>query len=621
MSLRSTSDTGSAPFPWLLVSGGIVLYLLVQALFVGIPGIAGSSEAREAQVVDVIVREGTWALPLRNGIVPSKPPLYHWGAAALSLSLGGVSEFTARYTSQLCAAVCLLLVSLVTYRFTQQRRLSESAQHPRRAAILAAAILSLTYGFYQMGCQAMVDMTFAACVWGALASVALSTRPAADSNQQVSELGRTMFWLLCGLGVLARGPLGIVLPVALVGMAGWCTLGLVRTVRGFLRPSFGWLACVIPVTWYYRAYLVGGDAFLERQLFFENIKRFSGGEFVNSQPWWFYIPSVFRTTLPWGIVLLGIFVSTFFHRQTLSYPSGPARSRWLPLILLCTGMVLFSLSAGKRHSYLLPLLPLIAVQLGAEISSLFEAGGDRARTRARRVGRTSEVLLAAVAMFLLAGIGVFGELFVPSAGYVRDAYMALPAVISRSGVLVMLCAIGAFVGLRRHLVALYGSVWCLMIVVMTSAVAAGASIKAYLKSYDQMAIAWLATASEQDTLAVFKHPFDEYFDPILYYVHRPVEILPLEAVASECKPAKVYAAKREWLDAHQRVFRGTIVRVLTVRERLLSHKGDPSRDVVFFRCGTFGGSPERFESLPLHDASESLSNSVGLTGRVAPFQM
>jgi 4-amino-4-deoxy-L-arabinose transferase-like glycosyltransferase len=597
------------------------VYLLVQALFVGLPGIAGSSEAREAQVVDIIVREGAWTLPLRNGIIPSKPPLYHWGAAALSLSLGEVSEFTARYTSQICAVICVFLVSLITYRFAQQRRSFESPHHPRRSALLAAAILSLTYGFYQMGCQAMVDMTFAVCVWAALASVALSTRLGVESPQQVSEVGRTLFWFCCALGVLARGPLGIALPVALVGMAGWCSIGFVTTVRIFVRPSFGWFALAIPVVWYYRAYLVGGDAFLERQLFFENIKRFSGGEFVNSQPWWFYVPSVLRTTLPWGIVLLGIVVSSIFRQQTLSYPAGIVRRRWLPLILLCTGIVLFSLSAGKRHSYLLPLLPLIAVQLGVEVSSLFEGGGDRARARAVRVGRTTEVMLAGVSMFILFGIGVVGEFFLTPAGYLRDAYMAIPAVISRSAILVVVCAIGTFLGLRRRLLTLYGSVWCLMIVLMTSAVAAGASIKAHLKSFDQMATAWLATASERDTLAVFKHPFDEYFDPILYYVHRPVEILPFEAVSSECEPAKVYAAKRQWLDAHQGVFRGSVVRVLTVRERLLAHKNDASRDVVFFRCGTFGESSGGFESPRMHDVVDTLRNSGGDSGGVARFQM
>jgi 4-amino-4-deoxy-L-arabinose transferase-like glycosyltransferase len=602
VSTNSARKSGISRFPWRIVSGGVLVYLVLQALFVGIPGISGSSEAREVQVVDVIVREGTWTLPLRNGIIPSKPPLYHWLAASLSLALGEVSEFTARFTSQLCAAAGLVVVSLVTFCFAAKTRSDQGHGHPRRAALLSIAILSLTYGFYQLGCQAMVDMTFTLCVWLALGALALSCRCDASARSPVTELGRTLFWLFCSVGVLARGPLALVLPVALAGVAGWCALGFTRTVRLFLRPSFGWFMVVIPVAWYYLAYLVGGEAFLERQLFFENIKRFSGGEFVNSESWWFYLPSVLRTTFPWGLVLLGVFVATVARPQTLSYPEAPRRIRWLPLILLGVGIGLLSLSSGKRHSYLLPLLPLVAIQLAVELSTMFERGGDRARARAVRVGRITEITLTTAAMLLLIALGIFGEFFATGSGYLSEAYAALPIAISRLSVLILGCALVAFVGMRRQLSSLYSCVWCLMLILMTGAVAVGAAVKAHLKGFEQISVAWLATAAETERLAVFKHPFDEYFDPILYYVHRPVTILPLEAVSKECTAGTVYAAKRAWLDAHEGLFKGQLVRVLTARERLAARKGDGSRDMVFFRCGTFGNDREGFESPLMHDA-------------------
>jgi 4-amino-4-deoxy-L-arabinose transferase-like glycosyltransferase len=388
-------------FPWGPICCGIVLYLAVQAMFVGLPAVGGSSEAREIQVVDVIVRDGTWVLPLRNGIIPSKPPLYHWIAATLSLGVGEVSEFTARFTSQLCAAVCLLMLALVSFRFAQATRSYQSQRHPRRAALLTAGILSTTYGFYQMGCQAMVDMTFAACVWLALAAVALTARATSGGEKPISEWGRTLFWLACSIGILARGPLAVVLPVALVGVAGWCVIGFFPTVRLFALPSFGWLAFTIPATWYYFAYLVGGEEFFGRQVYFENFKRLTGGEFVNSESWWFYGPSLFRTTFPWILMFLWVFISSITRPPTVSYPSESRRIRWLPLILLCTGLVLFSLSSGKRHSYLLPLLPLVALQLGVELSSLFEAGGERARVRAARMGRVTEVTLVIILVVIL----------------------------------------------------------------------------------------------------------------------------------------------------------------------------------------------------------------------------
>lgn len=609
MSLQSRSNTERmdhsivARFPWDVVALGLVVYLTLQALFVGLAGISSSSEAREAQVVDIIVRDGTWVLPLRNGVIPSKPPLYHWLASAVSLAVGEVSEGTTRYTSQLCAALCVLLVTLVTYRFAQITRADQSGAHPRRAALVAGAILSLTYGFYQLGCQAMVDMTFTACVWLALSSLVLNSHTDAEVGPVLTPRGRALFWLSCSIGVLARGPLALVLPVALAGVAGWCVIGLGQTVRLFFRPSVGWLMLAIPVGWYVLAYRVGGEAFVERQLLFENVKRFSGGDFVNSEVWWFYLPSVLRTTFPWGIVLLGVFLSTFARPRTLSYPGVSRRARWLPLIVLCVGIGLLSLSSGKRHSYLLPLMPLVAIQLAVELSSLFERGGDRARVRAARAGRITEILLVAVALLGLCGVGIYGEFVVSDRGYLRDAYAALPVAITRLSVLILVCALVAFIGVRRRLPVLYGCVWYLMLVLVSGVVAMGASVKAELKGFDQMAQAWLATASERDRLVVLKHPFDEYFDPILYYVHRPVDIMPLDAASKACASATVYAAKRSWLDAHEQLFSGQVVRVLTVRERLLAHKNDNSRDVVFFRCGTYGDSSETFDTPLMQDAA------------------
>jgi 4-amino-4-deoxy-L-arabinose transferase-like glycosyltransferase len=192
--------------PWGLLGFGLILYVLLQALCVGVPAIGGSSEAREAQVVDVIVRDGSWILPLRNGVIPSKPPLFHWLAALVSMASGGVNEFSVRLTSQLAAALCLLLVAAVAYRLASLLQTFQGPDHPRRAALLAAGILSLTYGFYIMGCQAMVDMTFAACVWASLAAVVYGIQRADPGSKtiRIHWLGRALFWLFACVAVFSH---------------------------------------------------------------------------------------------------------------------------------------------------------------------------------------------------------------------------------------------------------------------------------------------------------------------------------------------------------------------------------------------------------------------------------
>jgi 4-amino-4-deoxy-L-arabinose transferase-like glycosyltransferase len=58
-----------------------LLVALVLAWPLAAPGIGTHGEAREGLVVQDLVARGHWVLPLRNGELPSKPPLFHWIAA------------------------------------------------------------------------------------------------------------------------------------------------------------------------------------------------------------------------------------------------------------------------------------------------------------------------------------------------------------------------------------------------------------------------------------------------------------------------------------------------------------------------------------------------------------
>jgi 4-amino-4-deoxy-L-arabinose transferase-like glycosyltransferase len=455
-----------------------------------------------------------------------------------------------------------------------------------------------------MGCQAMVDMTFAMCVWASLVALLYGIKSGERGAERVGihSLSRALFWFFASIAVLARGPLGLLLPVALAATGGCAVLGVKRTIALVWRPTYGWLALAIPGAWYIAAYTVGGEAFLERQLLFENLKRFSGGEFVNSEAWWFYLPSLLRTTFPWGIILLWIVITESRRGRSLSYPNERSLCRWIPVLLLSAGVFLFSLSSGKRHSYLLPLLPFVALQLGIEISSLLERGGVTVRQRLLNVARNVEVTLGGLAIAAFAGLSLCIATGLVTSDYFQDAYSAASQVLSRMGGVILGISLASFVVIRRSLNSVCASAWLMMLVVMTTMVSAGSSVKGYFKGFDAMSTTWLNTSGQGDELALLKHQFDEYFDPMLFYVRRPVRLVPLESGPSECRAATVYATKRAWLDAHEQLFSGSIVRVATVRERGSAYKGREDRDVVFFRCSTLG-LPDESTKPVLQDAN------------------
>jgi 4-amino-4-deoxy-L-arabinose transferase-like glycosyltransferase len=611
-------DSTTSRFPLKELLAGILVYLAMQCLVVGVPSIGGSSEAREAQVVDVIVRDGTWVLPLRNGIIPSKPPLYHWAGALLSEALGGVSEFSVRLNSQIAASVVLIFVAVVAYRFASLSDSRLGAEHPRRAALLGAGITSLTYGFYVMANQAMVDMTFTLCVWGALASLAISRRVGVEIDGRLSGLSRFGFFLFCALGVLARGPVGAALPMFLVFLAGALCLGVRQTLREFVRPTLGWLAFCMPLGWYYLAYQAGGDAFLKRQILFENLQRIAGGTHVNSESWWFYAPSFLRTTFPWGVLVLLLLWTGLREHQTFSYPSAAKRLRWLPSVLCCAGIALFSLSSGKRHSYLLPLVPLVGVQLAVEVSRLFGLGSERMRAGSLRAGRRFLRINTAIIVIVL-GVGAIFS----GGDYTSfpQFSLTLPPIlhtVERFGVILVTIVAFGSLALRRSHQMVFRVLWFQCVALVTLAVNAGAAAKAHLKGFDEMASVWLSDARDGEQLAVVKHPFDEYFDPMLYYVKRPVKIISTESSIFQCAPRVVYVAKRDWIESRDDSLKRLVTHGTILRERLLAQSGDSRRDVVLFRCDSDEDATDPSVPTPaMKEAALKTRNShwsVGSTG-------
>ena len=595
--------SSSATFPWRYLLVALALYSTLQVFFLGLAPIAGSTEAREAQVIETILREGEWVLPLRNGIIPSKPPLFHWIGAGLSQAIGGVDEFTVRLPSHLTSLGILLLSSLVAFRVARLSQTVEGELHQERVALLTPAILSLTYGFFQLSSQAMVDMTFALFVWGAIASLVSSDIDDWRQYRRISWLNRALFWSCCAGAMVARGPVGLALPIFLVGVTGWYLGGFKAVVREMLRPSVGWLAFLAPCAWYYGAYMRGGEAFLARQLLFENVERFVGGEKINTEAWWFYLPSLMRTTAPWGLLVAVGVIRYVRKARGLEYLGGFQRWAIAPSVALIAGVILFSLASGKRHSYTLPLQPFIAIQCALLFSMWLERRGLAAREKIWKLARRLEGVVATLLVGLLIAAGIGHQVdwnLHPLEDIVKFACAPLTF---RMG-LVALLALGVISILGRHPARLpYGRVWILLTLLLTISVATGNVIKGTLKGWPIITEQLLLTLTPGDRIAVIKDTYDEYFDPIFFYARRPITILPASEGITRCSNDTIYVAKRSWLQENRHLVPGDIRVVTTLKEIKRAFGKAKGEELDVFRCqrasATERGLPEG-----LRDASD-----------------
>lgn len=299
------------------------------------------AEAREALVIWEIHNSGDWILPLRNGEeIPAKPPFYHWLAAAASAAVDRVDELTSRLPS----AVLGLLGILLTYA-------TGAVLWGRGAGLIAALVLSTSFE-WRTARAARVDMALTfVLLCSFLFFLYLYRTGGSRANAMV-------FGLFVGLAMLAKGPLGFVLPCFTVLIFLWSNKDL-----AFLK-TFHWFTALavcglVAGSWYLLALWQGGQEFLT-MVIKENVNTVVGKEAGHPHPFWWYIPYLFQNMAPWSLFFPSIAVFLYRYRRKL------AEEDLLYLIVwFATVFVFFSIFKQKRNVYILSAYPAMALIFGA----------------------------------------------------------------------------------------------------------------------------------------------------------------------------------------------------------------------------------------------------------------
>jgi Dolichyl-phosphate-mannose-protein mannosyltransferase len=298
-------------------------------------------EAREALVIWEIHNSGNWILPLRNGEeIPAKPPFYHWLGALASMATDRVDELTARLPS----AVLGLLGILLTYA-------TGVILWGRGAGLLSALVLSTSFE-WRTARAARVDM---ALTFVLLCSFLFFL------YQYRTQGGRTkaiVLGILVGLAVLAKGPLGFVLPCFAFLIYLWSIGDLVFLKR--LHPITAIAVCALVAgSWYLLALWQGGQEFLS-MIVQENFGTVVGKNVGHPHPFWWYIPYLFQNMAPWSLFFPSVAVFLYRNRRKL------VEEGLLYLIVwFATVFVFFSVFSEKRTVYILPAYPALALLFGA----------------------------------------------------------------------------------------------------------------------------------------------------------------------------------------------------------------------------------------------------------------
>jgi 4-amino-4-deoxy-L-arabinose transferase-like glycosyltransferase len=322
--------------------------------FLGSVPFFDKGEPREALAVQDIVQRGEWWVPLKRATdIPSKPPLFHWSAALVARVTGSLNEATIRFPSALYATLGVLLIYWLGQKIFDAK-----------TALLGASILATMIIYQDQALNARVDMTL--CFFVTLNLILFYSLYRGFLRNPIWFY---LFYALVGLGTLAKGPLGLVLP-ALVAGAFLIMERKWDWLKKFCFHPGVILTFVLAVGWYVVAVTRGGEGFFDRQILQENLSRFVGGS-GHSHPIYYYIPYLFSQTLPWSL---------FFPLLLWDAFRAPMRLQDDRLFLKLWFLVMFtffSISVGKRAVYLLPLFPALSLLLAAWFYEVTSVGKGR----------------------------------------------------------------------------------------------------------------------------------------------------------------------------------------------------------------------------------------------------
>jgi 4-amino-4-deoxy-L-arabinose transferase-like glycosyltransferase len=331
------SHASSKAWLWLLILPAFLLYpCLSFHLF-------EPDEGRYAEIPREMLARGDWVVPYLLGEpYLDKPPLFYWLVMA-SFRIFGAEIWSARLIPALAVHACVLL----TY-FLGRRSLGE------RAAFWGALALCLAPGFLSMGRLLILDGLLAFCV-----TLALFAAFEAIRGVRLRRGWWALSAVACGLGMLTKGPIALVLVLPPILAHRFLTNSPWRLSY---RAVAGYVAIVLAVLLPWSIAIgIREPHFAAYFLWQHNVVRFLS-PFDHIRPIWFYLPILFGGLLPATLLLWP------FTRFLLSGSPADAARRCpeLGFMLLAGGWCLFffSLSGSKLPTYILPAFPPLALALG-----------------------------------------------------------------------------------------------------------------------------------------------------------------------------------------------------------------------------------------------------------------
>jgi 4-amino-4-deoxy-L-arabinose transferase-like glycosyltransferase len=271
--------------------------------------------------------------------------LQYW-ATAVAFEVLGEHEWTARLYTWLAALATLLLVGYTASRLGGP------------PGVGLASMLALVASPYFMMMGGVVTLDTGLALWTTLTLCAylLAERPGARAA--LRRRWMLVAWLAIALAVLSKGLVGLVFPIAALGlhcllMRDFSPLRRLEWLRG---PP---LALLVAAPWFV---LVSQRNPEFAHFFFvhEHFERFLTHVHRREEPWWFFVPIVLAGFLPW----LAALPPALLRAWRTDARRGEINPWRFAVLWGAFVVAFFSFSGSKLPGYVMPAFPAFALALG-----------------------------------------------------------------------------------------------------------------------------------------------------------------------------------------------------------------------------------------------------------------
>ncbi|MGQ4005773.1 glycosyltransferase family 39 protein [Francisellaceae bacterium CB300] len=332
----------------------ITIIVILAFCLYGVPTFYAPDETRYSEVAREMIANHDFIVPYVNGIVFfHKPPLVYW-IIDVFMSVFGQNTWGARLANPFLVLVCMLFVYFVVNKVLQSKVV----------ALLSVIITLTTVLVLFVGRYLNIDMGIAVFLNLTMLSYWLSLKY--DDDYKMSSFWLLMAFVFSGLAVMTKGLVGIVFPMAIVGlysitMNEWRRLIDIRLYIGLFIVGIISLPWILLVDQQY-------PGFAYYYVVVQQILRYSTDEQSRDVSKIFYLLVFTGAFFPWFGFLPQAF-KEFFSKAGFKNRKQNKNS-WFLFIWGTFIFVFFGVSRSFLFGYLAPLMLPFCILIAIYIAKL-----------------------------------------------------------------------------------------------------------------------------------------------------------------------------------------------------------------------------------------------------------